>query len=217
MFNLIDPDCLARLPPGSAVYEIPETRDSLLLQVKDPDNRRAWEEFVQIYRPVVFRVATARGLQHADALDLTQTVFLAIAKSIGRWEKSNPSTRFRHWLFRVAKNATINAVTRRPREQSLFGLSVDEQLEYDPETDRATESLLELEYRRQLYLRAAEQVRVDVHPDTWKAFELTAVKGMSHGAVAEELGKSIGTIYAARSRVMKRLSLIIADWEGACK
>ena len=85
---------------------IPETRDSLILQLKSAENRDAWEEFVELYRPVVYGVAVSRGLQHADALDLVQVVFLSVANSIARWEKSNEKTRFRHWLLRVAKNAT---------------------------------------------------------------------------------------------------------------
>ena len=52
----------------------PETRDSLLVQVKDPENREAWEEFAQIYRPVIYRTAVARGFQDADAHDLAQQV-----------------------------------------------------------------------------------------------------------------------------------------------
>jgi RNA polymerase sigma-70 factor (ECF subfamily) len=54
----------------------------------------------------------------------------------------------------------------------------------------------------------------DVQPDTWKAFELTAVQGLSNEAAAQELGKTIGTIYAARSRIMKRLSTVITKMEG---
>ena len=197
------------------MQNIPETRDSLILQVRDPENRLAWEEFVEIYRPIVFRIAIARGLQHADALDLVQTVFIAVANSIGRWEKSSPSTRFRHWLLRVAKNATINAVTRRPIDQPHAGMSAEELLKQVPQPDGETGSLIELEYRRELYLRAAEQVRIDIHPDTWKAFEFTAINGMSNEAAARELGKSVGTIYTARSRVMKRLSRIVAEIERA--
>ena len=29
--------------------EFPETRDSLLVQVRSPGNREAWDQFVQIY------------------------------------------------------------------------------------------------------------------------------------------------------------------------
>ena len=194
------------------MHDIPETRDSLVFQIKDPDNRIAWEEFVEIYRPVIYRLAVARGLQHADALDLVQTVLISVANSIGRWEKTSPSTRFRHWLLRVARNATINAMTRRPQDQPLAA-SAEALFEKIPEPDQATESLMDLEYRRELYLRAAEQVRVDLHPDTWKAFEFTAIDGMSNTDAARELGKSVGAIYAAKSRVMKQLSNRVLELE----
>ena len=67
--------------------ELPETRDSLLLQIQSQENKEAWEEFVEIYRPIIYRVAVSRGLQHADALDLVQTVFVSVANSISRWAK----------------------------------------------------------------------------------------------------------------------------------
>ena len=86
----------------------PETRESLIVQVKDPSNRLAWERFVAIYQPVIYRIAIARGLQDADAHDLTQQVLIAVASSIGRWEKSGETKRFRHWLRRVARNAIVN-------------------------------------------------------------------------------------------------------------
>ena len=196
------------------MHEIPETRESLLLQVQDPSDRSAWEEFVEIYRPVIYRIAVARGLQHADALDLVQTVFIAIARSIDGWKKKNQTTRFRHWLRRVAKNATINAVTRRPPDQPLAKSSVQEMLNQIAQPNQELESLVDLEYRRELFGRAAEQVRVDVHPDTWAAFELTAINGMSKEEAALELSKSIGSIYAARSRVMKRLAALVTEMES---
>lgn len=195
------------------MYQVPETRNSLLLRVCDPEDQQAWEEFVGIYQPAVYRIAIARGLQHADALDLVQTVFISVANSIGTWKKRDSSTRFRHWLLRVAKNATLNAVTRKPLDQPLAGSTIDSLWAELPQPDREAESLVELEYRRELFLRAASQVQVDVHRETWKAFELTAIEGMSKEQAARELGKSVGSVYAARSRVMNRMSQIIAEME----
>ncbi len=64
--------------------QFPETRESLILQVKDPANLAAWEQFVDVYRPVIFRIARARGMQDADAEDLTQQILISVAGSIGR-------------------------------------------------------------------------------------------------------------------------------------
>ena len=68
--------------------QFPETRESLIIQVKDPSNRDAWGKFFDLYRPVIHRIALARVMQDADAQDLTQQVLIAVASSVGRWEKS---------------------------------------------------------------------------------------------------------------------------------
>lgn len=198
--------------------QFPETRESLIVQIKDPSNRDAWGKFVDLYRPVIHRIALARGLQDADAQDLTQHVLMAVAASIGRWEKSTESTRFRHWLRRVTRNAILNALSRRPPDQATGTSSYQNIVTEIPERadhslDDETDSLIELEYRRELYLRAAAIVRADVDPITWQAFERTVIGGISNAQAAQELGKSIGTIYAARSRVMKRLRTAIAEIE----
>lgn len=51
--------------------DMPDTQDSLIAQLQDASNAAAWESFALIYRPVVYRLARARGLQHADADDLS--------------------------------------------------------------------------------------------------------------------------------------------------
>ena len=191
--------------------EFPETRESLLVQVQDPANRDAWELFAQIYRPVIFRIALARGLQHADAQDLSQQVLMAVAGAIGDWEKRDETTRFRHWLSRVTKNAILNALMRLPMDQAVGGSSVDELLREAVDRDGATSALIETEYRRELYLRAAEMVKVEFRPDSWQAFEMSVAGDLATEKVAAELGKSIGAIYTARSRIMFRLREVISE------
>lgn len=195
--------------------QFPETRESLLVQVKDPENRVAWEQFVSIYRPVIVRIARTRGMQEADAQDLSQQVLLAVASAIGRWEKQSESTRFRHWLRRVTRNAIVNAISRRGPDQAMGGSSLHELLAEQPNVDAETESLIDWEYRRELFLQAANVVRCDVQPDTWLAFKLTVVDGLSNQTAATELGKSLGTIYASRCRIMQRLRHAIAELEAS--
>jgi len=196
------------------MHDIPATRASLILKIQDPNDQQAWDEFVRLYQPVVFRVARSKGLQEADAMEVVQTVFVSIAASIDRWTQEDPEVKFRHWLLRVAKNATLNALTRRPADQGGAGAEILAEIEA---RDRQSESLIELEYRRELFIRAAEIVRGDFATETWKAFELTAIEGLSNESAARELGKSIGTIYAARSRIIKRLGDTVVELEEQFK
>lgn len=193
--------------------EFPETRDSLLVRVQDPANRDAWELFASIYRPVIVRIAVARGLQHADAQDLSQQVLMAVAGAVSDWEKRNESTRFRHWLSRVTKNAILNALMRRPKDQAVGGSSAENLLLDIVDQDGRTTELIETEYRRELYLRAASAVRLEFRPESWQAFEMSVTGGVPIEDVARKLGKSMGAIYTARSRIMFRLSEVISELE----
>ena len=78
--------------------EFPETVDSLIVRIRDPSNSAAWDQFEQLYRPVIYRIAGTKGLQHADALDLVQQVLLSVASAIDRFEKQDHGVRFRNWL-----------------------------------------------------------------------------------------------------------------------
>jgi len=55
----------------------------LLANIQSLENRQAWSEFVQIYSPVIYRMARRRGMQDADAQDLSQDVLLRIYQSHG--------------------------------------------------------------------------------------------------------------------------------------
>jgi RNA polymerase sigma-70 factor, ECF subfamily len=195
------------------VTDFPETRESLLLQIRSPANREAWDQFVVIYRPMVYRLARQKGMQDADAQDLAQQVLMAVASAIGRWEKSSEQVRFRHWLKRVARNAILNALTRRPQDRGEGGTSVQELLMEHPDASHESAAQIELEYRRELYLRAAKIAREEVDSVTWRAFEMTVIENRTIDETALELQRPIGTIYAARSRIMRRLRKLILELE----
>lgn len=183
--------------------DFPQTRQSLLARVRSPDEHEAWEQFVMLYRPVIYRMARRRGLQDADAQDLAQTVLISVAGAIDRWEPQG--IRFRHWLSRIAKNAILNAITRSPKLPGVGGTAMQELLLEQPAASPEVEEELRLESLRERYLRAAANIRRDVTIETWQAFQLSVVEQMPCEEVAAALGKSIGMVYAARARVIRKL------------
>src|SRR5208337_1334385 len=73
----------------------PTTRQSLLVRLKDPKVGQAWGEFVAIYASLIDRLAPAKEFQEADAADLAQDVFRAVAGAIDRLLAKDPADRFR--------------------------------------------------------------------------------------------------------------------------
>jgi RNA polymerase sigma factor (sigma-70 family) len=193
----------------------PATRQSLLVRLRDPRDGQAWSEFVAIYTPLIDRLARANGLQSADAADLAQEVFRAVSGAIDRYDPDPARGSFRGWLFRIARNLMINLLAaRRVRPQATGDSEVRELLERVPTPDGTETAFFDLEYRRGLFVWAADQVRGEFRQSTWQAFWLTAVEGKAASAAAAASGISIGAVYIARSRVMARLKTIIEQVEG---
>ena len=62
--------------------EVPPTRPSLLVRMRDAHDQAAWADFVRLYAPAIYRFARRKGLQDADAADLTQEVLRSVADAI---------------------------------------------------------------------------------------------------------------------------------------
>jgi len=187
------------------MHHWPETNESLILRVKDPADAASWSDFLAIYRPVVVRMACGRGLQHADADDLAQQVFLSVARAIEDWEPNAHQPPFRFWLSRITRNAIVNALTRRKPDAACGSTSVQEMLRELPErNDETTQQLIE-ESRREAMRWAADEIRNEFTELTWAIFWQTSIEGESVAEVARQQDKTPGAVYMARFRVMQRL------------
>jgi RNA polymerase sigma-70 factor (ECF subfamily) len=196
--------------------EIPTTSPSLLARLRKPDDGRAWTEFTAIYTPLVRGVALRRGLQDADADDLTQEVFCAVAAAIERQAFDPARGSFRGWLFHIARNLVINfLISRRRHPQGSGASDVVSFLEAQPAPDSEESALFDAEYRRRLLHWAAERVQGEFSELAWKVFWQAGVEGRSAREVADALGTTVGTVYHYKSRIMARLRQKIGEVEGA--
>jgi RNA polymerase sigma-70 factor (ECF subfamily) len=191
----------------------PDTRASLLTRVRNPADQAAWQEFVEIYRPVILRLARQKGMQEADAEDVVQDVLVAVARAIERRAHDRQRAKFRTWLQRVAHNAILNALTRGKPDRGSGDSALQAVLNGHASHAGPDSDLLRLEYRREVFRWAVRQVRKEFQQSTWEAFWHTAVEGRAVEAVAVELGKNPGAIYAARSRIMRRIQEKVTEYE----
>jgi RNA polymerase sigma-70 factor (ECF subfamily) len=189
------------------MVEAPLTRASLLVRIRDGRDHQAWQQFVQLYAPVVYGFARRRGLQDADAADVMQDVLRSVARAATRLEYDPARGSFRGWLYTVARNKIFNFLeaARHNLGRAAGGAEARERLESLANCELDLAGTWDEEYERNLAALAMKRVQEEVLPATWQAFWQTAVEGKHAREVSEALGMSAGNIYVARSRVLARL------------
>lgn len=189
----------------------PNTEPTLVERLADPRDDAAWNRFDTLYRPVVYRYARTRGLQHSDAETLVAEVMSRVFRAAGRWSKdsgqgaSSRPLRFTAWLRRVAENALLNLVTRQLSRRGTGGTSHQLSLVGRPLPDDASRIEWERQHRRHLFVTAAGVVQSRVDADHWTIFWQTHVDGVPIEQAAKQSGRSVGAVYAIRSRIVRRL------------
>lgn len=196
----------------------PKTRVSLILRLSQPADAEAWEEFCDIYLPVIFRIAKARGLQDADAHDVSQNVLVRVARSVKNWSPDQERGSFGGWLGTIARNLIIDFLrSHKNGPQTLGGSDVNRMVDNTVSHQGVAdyENLVDTQLKRQLFVWAAEKVEASVQPSTWQAFWRTAVQNERVDSVAKDLTMTAGGIYVARSRVIARIRKTIESATAA--
>jgi RNA polymerase sigma-70 factor (ECF subfamily) len=179
---------------------VESTSSSLLLRLRQPGDQAAWRRFTDLYTPLLFYWACRMGLPARDAADLVQDVFVILVQQMPRFEY-DPGKSFRAWLRTVAENRWRDALRRRAAVPTNAG----EGPLADAAVPDGAAALWEGEYRQFLLGRATQIMRSDFEEKTWKACWALVVEGKSGAAVAAELGMTTEAVFAAKSRVLRRL------------
>ena len=186
----------------------PETRQSLILRLRNPDDIRAWHEFAEVYQPLIRSLAIRFGLQKADSDDVTQEVLTRVAKYVENWDSKSENASFRGWLATITRNQTMEFFRERSRRPTTGADSQIHRLQIT-----LKESDFDLEHARQLFVWAARRVQTRFETKTWEAFWLTTVEEMTASDCAKKLDTSVAQVYVSRSRVMKALKRAVEHSE----
>jgi RNA polymerase sigma-70 factor (ECF subfamily) len=145
-----------------------------------------------------------------------QELFLAVSRSIDRWDPAKERGSFRGWLRRVTRNLVINRLMQRGRHAIATGGSdMQVLLNTLPADEEPQSAEFDRELRRAVFQRAAEQVRGEVQPAIWQAFWETGVAGTSPADAARKLGMTVGAVRVAKCRVLARLQTAVQKIEKA--
>jgi DNA-directed RNA polymerase specialized sigma24 family protein len=78
----------------------------------------AWGRLVGLYTPLVDRWCRQAGLQDADAADIRQEVFVAVARGLAAFRRKAKNDTFRGWLRVITRHKLCDYWRRRPPGQA---------------------------------------------------------------------------------------------------
>lgn len=186
---------------GEAVSTI---TSSLLGRVQSKE-RVAWERLVDVYSPLVYWWCKQHGLNGADAADIGQEVFLAVARSVDRFRRDGPIHSFRGWLRTITANKVRDLWRRENRVSArhmddLAQVACQSLGRESNGADSCDTDEIEI-----LYSRVVALIRSEFNEKDWLAFLAVTQHERPPRDVAEELGMSRNQVYLARSRILRRV------------
>lgn len=155
-------------------------------------DRAAFGELVRHYQDRVFAFLMRMLGNRDEAMDLTQDTFMKAYLALPQWQ---PQAQFNTWLFLIARNAAIDLLRRRGREQLT---SLDDE-EMPADAAPTPEQQLDATRRIGLLSRSLDKLPAEQR----EVLLLREIEDMSYAEIATVLAVNEGTVKSrlARARV----------------
>ncbi len=178
----------------------PSTRETLIGHLQQRPDGSEWGLFVDVYGPLLYHFCRRRGVQDADARDVTQNVFLSVRRGIKNFTYDPARGKFRSWLGTI----TSREIGRQRRGGIRAGLP-SEAATQGAHQPADNEAAWIVEFNSHLCQAALERIRPDFEELTWQAFKMLWLHDMKPRDVAAQLNKEPDWVYQVKFRVLRRL------------
>lgn len=195
------------------MYDTLSTTTEILERLKEPTNDPIWREFEARYRPVLVAVARKMGVSATDAEDIAQEALLRFVRNFREGGYDRTRGRLRDWMIGIARNCIREAQRKAGVRRERHGLSAVDL----PATDIDIDAIWDAECAAAIFERALHELktRTRLSDRTIRAFTLLVVDQYAPEQVAEELGMTLDSVYAAKHRCATALRKIKRRLENA--
>jgi RNA polymerase sigma-70 factor (ECF subfamily) len=183
-----------------------KTTSQTLLQQIQAGSAEAWTRLDELYRPFIRAWLRQHSVPPDDAEDLAQEVMMVVARQLPAFAHSGRSGAFRHWLRSITLlEEKAYWRSRQLRGQPVGGTDFHQVLEQLEDEHSELSQLWDEQHDRHVLQELLRQAAAEFEPKTMQAFRRLALDGVPAQQVADELGMSVGAVYVAKSRVVRRL------------
>lgn len=185
------------------------TRESLLVRLKDRDDQASWLKFFQTYWKLIYSVALKAGLRTIEAEEVVQETVISVSKSLPHFRYDPKNCSFKTWLQTLTRKRIADQFRKRKPNFQAEAASPNqpaEEFEQIPDPAGAElEIVWDEEWRRHLILTALERIKGRSNLRDHQMFYLHAIKEQSVAQVAAALGVPVARVYLAKHRISRAL------------
>lgn len=180
-----------------------ETSLTLLDRIQSDGSDQDWQLLEELYQPLLQAWAKRFQVQSDDITDLTQDVLVTVLRELPSFSHNGRPGAFRNWLRTILLNRVRNHWRQSKRQRA--GEAVHQELQELEDDKSVLSQLWAEEHDRYLLQQLLKSVREDFSPQTWQAFQQTAIENKTPQQVAQELTISTNSVMVAKSRVLSKL------------
>ena len=167
----------------------------------------AWEAFVKLYGPLIYKWNINFGLSAEDAKDICQEVLLEVFKKLHMFQRLGKGS-FRGWLNQISyykmmqfKKARKKELDSRPGHHELNNL-----------IKMVSNNGWAEEYCLDVFNRALATLESDLSFRDWTIFQKSFLEQLPPEEVAEQVNCTKSAVYIVHCRALKKLKAVVAKF-----
>ncbi len=190
-------------------FNTPE--ENLIISAAARGDRDAFGQLVRLYERFVMSAVRAKVDNEADALDVSQEVFIKAWRSLPSYRGD---CRFSTWIYKISANACFDFLRRETKAQTeamptFTDKDGDEVTAELP--DESVGSSPEEAYERSERIRAVRAAIASLSVEQREVVMLRDIEGRSYEEISEMLELEIGTVKSRLNRARAALKELLAE------
>ena len=193
-----------------------DTSVSFLNSLQADGNSRSWNEFVDLYSPLIRIWLRSQHVHEQERDDVAQEVIATVLRKLPEFQRQRTGS-FRNWLKTITIYSWQNYRRKNLKKVIAVG-GTDFGQTINALEDPVSQMSQQWDQQHDQYVlqRLLEKIRPSVLDATWAAIAAVTIDGKSPEQASEELGMTPNAIYVAKSRVLAQLRHIsegLVDWD----
>ena len=182
------------------------TSSILLDKVKDVDNQFSWDQFYDLYHPLIIAFCKQKGCRDEMAYDVLQECMVTLVRILPDFNYNPVKGNFRSFLLKIVERR-INDAFR--REKLLQKTSPNVKTDFFNQLEDPNANTCEKEWDKlwayNLLKIALEKVKIRINYVTFQSFKMYVLEKKNPANVANELKLNKNTVFQHKNRVTRLL------------